>query len=434
MAGMTGNIEDLYPHFLKATGVSTDTRSIGPGNIFFALKGPNFNANKLAAQALEKGASVAVIDDPEFNNDPRCFLVTDVLKTLQRLATHHRRQFDIPFVALTGSNGKTTTKELIHDVLATKFRVLATLGNLNNHIGVPLTLLRVNAETEIAIIEMGANHVGEIAALCEIAEPTHGLITNIGKAHLEGFGGIEGVIRGKSEMYNFLIQTDGVIFVNSKHDVLRNMAERRMKHPYYYPRQGDYFQAELLEAKPALRFKGENGEEVQTQIHGEYNFDNICTALCIGKFFQTDADKSHAAIAAYVSENNRSQSIVRGDKTIILDAYNANPSSMEAALRDVAGLNSPHKTVILGDMYELGETKKEEHRKLGLMTKELGIDLPIFCGELMSEAALANTDSVYCENKEKLSHYLATNVIPAGHVLVKGSRGMGLETIVDKIK
>lgn len=430
---MTGNIEDLYPHFLKATGVSTDTRSISQGNIFFALKGPNFNANKLAAQALEKGASVAVIDDPEFNNDSRCFLVEDVLQTLQQLATHHRRQFEIPFVALTGSNGKTTTKELIRDVLTTKFNVLATTGNLNNHIGVPLTLLRVNAETEIAIIEMGANHVGEIAALCEIAEPTHGLITNIGKAHLEGFGGIEGVIRGKSEMYNCLIQTGGVIFVNSKHEVLRNMAERRMKNPYYYPQKGDYYQAELLETKPALKFRGENGEEVQTQIHGEYNFDNICTALCIGKFFETDTAESHAAIADYVSENNRSQSIVRGDKTIILDAYNANPSSMEAALRDLAGLTTSHKAVILGDMYELGDTREEEHKKIGGLTAELGIDLPIFCGELMSAAAAANANAVYCRTKDELSLYLDANVIPAGHILVKGSRGMGLETIVDKI-
>lgn len=430
---MRGNIEDLYLHFIEAAGVSTDTRSIKKGDIFFALKGPNFNANKLAEQALEKGASIAVIDDPKFETDSRCFLVEDALKTLQKLARHHRRQLDIPFVALTGSNGKTTTKELIRDVLSTKYKVLATLGNLNNHIGVPLTLLRVTRDTDIAIIEMGANHVGEIAALCEIAEPTHGLITNIGKAHLEGFGGIEGVIRGKSEMYNYLIQTGGVIFVNSKHEVLRNMAERRMKNPYYYPQVGDYFHAELLASKPALKFRGENGEEIQTQIHGEYNFDNICTALCIGKFFETDEAKAHAAMADYVSENNRSQTIEHGDKTIILDAYNANPSSMEAALRNLSGLNTPFKAAILGDMYELGDTKEEEHKALGLLTRALGIDLAIFCGELMETAAAVNADSVYCKTKEELSLYLDENVIPAGHVLVKGSRGMGLETIVDKI-
>lgn len=431
---MTGNIEDLYLHFLQATGISTDTRSIIHGNMFFALKGPSFNANKLAVLAFEKGAAVAVIDDPDFDTDDRCFLVEDVLQTLQSLARHHRKQFDIPFLALTGSNGKTSTKELIRDVLETRYNVLATLGNLNNHIGVPLTLLRVTAQTEIAIIEMGANHVGEIAALCEIAEPSHGLITNIGKAHLEGFGGIEGVIRGKSEMYSHLIKTGGVIFVNSQQDVLRNMAERRIKNPYYYPQKGDYFHAELIASKPAVKYRDENNEEVTTQIHGAYNFDNICTALCVGKFFETDSVAANAAIAGYVSENNRSQTLERGDKTLILDAYNANPSSMEAAVRNLAGLNTPFKTVILGDMYELGDTKEQEHQNLGELTLKEGIDLAIFCGELMHSAAKANPDSIYCKTKEELSHYLDKNVMPAGYVLVKGSRGMGLETIVDKIK
>jgi UDP-N-acetylmuramoyl-tripeptide--D-alanyl-D-alanine ligase len=430
---MEGKTEDLYQYFSKATGVSTDTRSIKPGNVFFALKGPNFNANKMATQALEKGAGLAVIDDPEFDTDPRCFLVDDVLTSLQLLAQHHRRQFDIPFLALTGSNGKTSTKELIHDVLATKYRVLATAGNLNNHIGVPLTLLRVTTDTEIAIIEMGANHVGEIAALCAIAEPSHGLITNIGKAHLEGFGGIEGVIRGKSEMYDHLIRFDGVVFVNSRQEILRNMAERRIKSPYYYPGEGDYYHAVLLSTKPTVSFRGENGEEVRTQIHGAYNFDNICTALCIGKFFEVDTTKAHEAIAAYVSENNRSQTLSKGDKTVILDAYNANPSSMEAALKNLAELDTAFKTVILGDMYELGETKEEEHRRIGVLTQKLGIDRAIFCGALMKSAADARADSVYCKDKEELSLYLNENVIPAGHVLVKGSRGMGLETILDKI-
>lgn len=430
---MARKIKDLYQYFSKATGVSTDTRSIQQGNIFFALKGPNFNANKMAAQALEKGAGLAVIDDPEFDTDPHCFLVEDVLTSLQHLAQHHRRQFDIPFLALTGSNGKTSTKELIRDVLATKYKVLATAGNLNNHIGVPLTLLRVTTDTEIAIIEMGANHVGEIAALCAIAEPSHGLITNIGKAHLEGFGGIEGVIRGKSEMYDHLIRHGGVVFVNSRQEVLRNMAEKRIKNPYYYPREGDYYHAELLSTKPTLSFRGENGEEVCTKIHGAYNFDNICTALCIGKYFQADTTKAHKAIASFVSENNRSQTLRKGDKTIILDAYNANPSSMEAALNNLAGLDTAFKTAILGDMYELGETKEKEHRRIGMLTEKLGIDLTIFCGALMKSAAGASPDSVYCKDKEELSRYLSGNVIPAGHVLVKGSRGMGLETILDEI-
>lgn len=430
---MTSNIEDLYEHFLNSTGISTDTRTIQSGNLFFALKGPNFNANQLAAQALEKGASLAVIDDPDFNQEG-CFLVVDALTTLQVLARHHRRQLNIPVLAITGSNGKTSTKELTRDVLATKYRVLATRGNLNNHIGVPLTLLSIGKDIELAIIEMGANHVGEIAALCQIAEPSHGLITNIGKAHLEGFGGIEGVIRGKSELYDFLIRNEGVIFVNARQEVLRNMAERRIPRPYYYPRPGDFFSAKLLTAKPTVTFEGEDGERVETQIHGEYNFDNICTALCVGKYFEVDMTLAHEAVAAYVAENNRSQKIVCGDKTVILDAYNANPSSMAAALKNLAEVAEGHKTAILGDMYELGAEAAKEHARLGEMTAELKIDLTIFCGKLMKAAADNNADSIYFENKDELSLYLEQNVIPAGHVLIKGSRGMGLETIIDKIE
>ena len=431
---MIQNIETLYQHYQAATGVSTDTRSIQPGNLFFALKGPNFNANKLAAQALEKGATIAVIDDPEFNTDKRCFLVEDALEALQDLARYHRKQLNIPVVGITGSNGKTSTKELCRDVLATKYQVFATKGNLNNHIGVPLSILAIGPEVELAIIEMGANAVGEIGFLCTISMPDHGLITNIGKAHLEGFGGIEGVIRGKSELYNHLIQSDGTIFVNSRQPILRNMAERRMKNPYYYPDEGDYFHAKLLAAKPTVVFQGENGEEVTTQIHGEYNFDNICTALCVGKFFEVDTAAAHKAVADYVSENNRSQKIERGDKTIILDAYNANPSSMNAAVTNLAEVAEGHKAVILGDMFELGEDAEKEHQALGELACQLGIELCLFCGELMEAAARACPGSVYCKSKEELSLYLDEHVIPAGHVLIKGSRGMGLETILDKIK
>jgi len=431
---MSGSIADLYQHFLKSSGVSTDTRSIQKGNLFFALKGPNFNANKLAAQALEKGAAVAVIDDADFNTDDRCFLVEDALETLQDLARHHRQQLDIPFVGITGSNGKTSTKELVRDVLATKYKVLATKGNLNNHIGVPLTLLSIGSNVELAIIEMGANAVGEIGFLSSIADPSHGLITNIGKAHLEGFGGIEGVIRGKSELYNHLIKKGGAVFVNARQEILRNMAKRRIKNPYFYPREGDYFHAKLVAAKPTVVFETEAGEQVTTQIHGEYNFDNICTALCMGKFFGVDADKANQAVAAYVSENNRSQKIERGDKTIILDAYNANPSSMAAALKNLAEVTDEPKTAILGDMFELGDDAPKEHAALGQLCKDMGIDLPVFCGELMEEAAKANPEAVYCKTKEDLSLYLDQIVLPAGHVLIKGSRGMGLETIVEKIK
>lgn len=431
---MTGTTADLYKHYLNSTGVSTDTRTIRAGNLFFALKGPNFNANKLAAQALEKGAALAVIDDADYDQGDGCFLVEDALKTLQELALHHRRQLNIPVLGITGSNGKTSTKELTRDVLATKYKVLATKGNLNNHIGVPLTLLSISTDTELAIIEMGANAVGEIAFLSAIAEPDHGLITNIGKAHLEGFGGIEGVIRGKSELYNHLIQTGGTIFVNAKQDILRNMAERRIRNPYFYPREGDYFHAKLVAAKPTVVYETEEGEKITTQIHGEYNFDNICTALCVGKFFGVDSDKANAAVASYVSENNRSQKIEQGDKAIILDAYNANPTSMSAALQNLAEASSGAKIAILGDMYELGDAAPKEHAGIGELTKELGIDHPIFCGELMKHAAEANPNGVYCKTKADLADYLEQNTLPAGHVLIKGSRGMGLETILDKIK
>ena len=431
---MIENIEVLYSHYLASTGVSTDTRSIQTGNLFFALKGPNFNANKLAAQALEKGAALAVIDDPDFNMDDRCFLVNDALTALQDLARHHRRQLNIPVVGITGSNGKTSTKELCRDVLAMKYKVFATKGNLNNHIGVPLSILSIGAEVEMAIIEMGANAVGEIGFLCTISMPNHGLITNIGKAHLEGFGGIEGIIRGKSELYNHLIQSEGTIFVNSRQPILKNMAERRMKNPYFYPDAGDYYHARLIAAKPTVVFEGENGEEVVTQIHGEYNFDNICTALCVGKFFGVDTSAAHKAVASYVSENNRSQKVELGDKTIILDAYNANPSSMNAAVTNLSEVADGHKTVILGDMFELGADAEMEHKVLGELACKLGIDLCLFCGELMESAAKACPGSVYCKTKEELSLYLHEHVIPAGHVLIKGSRGMGLETIVDKIK
>ena len=431
---MTGTIADLYTHYQQSTGVSTDTRSIQEGNLFFALKGPNFNANKLAAQALEKGGCLAVIDDADYDQGEGCFLVEDALQTLQDLARHHRRQLTIPVLGITGSNGKTSTKELCRDVLAAKYKVHATKGNLNNHIGVPLTLLSMPADTELAIIEMGANAVGEIAFLCSIAEPDHGLITNIGKAHLEGFGGIEGVIRGKSELYNHLIQAGGTIFVNAKQEILRNMAERRMKNPYFYPREGDFFHAKLLAAKPTVVYETEEGGEVTTQIHGEYNFDNICTALCVGKYFEVDPGKANAAVAAYVSENNRSQKIERGDKTIILDAYNANPTSMNAALQNLAETSSGGRTAILGDMYELGEDSPKEHAALGALTLELGIDHCLFCGALMADAAKANPKAVYCKSKQELVDYLEQNELAAGHVLIKGSRGIGLETIVEKIR
>lgn len=425
--------EQLYQHYLKSTGVSTDTRSVQNGNIWFALKGPNFNANKFAAQALEKGAMTVVIDDPAFVKDERCFVVEDGLKALQELGNHHRKQLDIPFIGITGSNGKTTTKELLRDVLSKKYKVHATKGNLNNHIGVPLTLLQIDDSVEIAIVEMGANKVGDIAELCDIADPTHGLITNIGKAHLEGFGGVEGVIRGKSELYHHLIQKEGVIFVNSQSEVLSNIAKRRIKSPYYYPAEGDYLHAELITSHPSLKLVTENGKETITHLTGAFNFENICAALCVGKFFEVDANLALDAVASYNPDNNRSQIIEKGTNTILLDAYNANPSSMSASLRHFAGKEASYKVAILGDMFELGADAPKEHEAIGKLTAELGFDEVHLCGKLMEFGKLGNPKAQYWSEKEQLKEYLESHPMKDAAILIKGSRGMSLETILEQL-
>lgn len=424
------NIISLYEKFKKSTGVCTDTRKIEKGNLFFALKGPNFNANKLAAQALELGASYAVIDDVEFDKGERFILVEDGLTALQQLANYHRKQLSIPVIGITGSNGKTTTKELTRNVLSTKYNVLATKGNLNNHIGVPLTLLSIDDSIEIAIVEMGANHVGEIAALCLIAEPTHGLITNIGKAHLEGFGGIEGVIRGKTEMYHWLIEHAGVIFVNSQNEILSNIAQRRIKHPIYYPAKGDFLNLNLIEAKPEIVFEDEVGNRTITSLSGAYNFENMATALCVGKYFGVDMSKANLAVANYIPDNNRSQIMKRGSNTIIMDAYNANPTSMKAALENLALMNGA-KIAILGDMFELGPESEQEHGMVGSQTSSLGLEHVIFCGENMKAASKVNLKALYFQNKNELNEYLRSQNWNDKTILLKGSRGMGLESLLE---
>ena len=426
-------IKELYQAFQNSTGVSTDTRKLKKGNLWFALKGPNFNANAFAEKAIEKGASYAVIDDKSYAKNDKYLLVDDGLKALQSLSIHHRSQFNIPFIGITGSNGKTTSKELIRDVLAKKYRVTATQGNLNNHIGVPLSVLEVNQQTEIAIIEMGANKVGDIAELCGYADPSHGLITNIGKAHLEGFGGIEGVIRGKSELYHHLIQRDGEIFVNSNSDVLRNIAERRMKNPYMYPNKGDYFSAQLLQQHPHIRFEMPDGTLCDSHLSGTYNFENICTALCLGKYFEVPQKSMLEAIEAYVSDNNRSQVLKQGSNTIYMDAYNANPTSMELALQNFAA-GSGKKVAILGDMFELGEDAEQEHFAIGDLTKKLSLDQVFVCGEMMKKAYEAHDKIKYFKTKEVLIEHLNNEPIQSAKVLLKASRGMALETLLPHLK
>src|SRR5688572_182955 len=281
-------IDKLYRLYLESRKVSTDTRKIIPGSIFFALKGDKFNANEFTAQALDKGASFAVIDEEKHAAGEKCIVVSNVLDTLQQLAAYHRKKLTIPVIGLTGSNGKTTSKELLNAVLAKKYKTYATQGNLNNHIGVPLTLLAIDESFEMAVIEMGANHLGEIALLCSIADPTHGFITNIGKAHIGTFGGFENIIRAKSELYQHLITKGGVAFINSRSEILANMA-KRFKDPVLYPLKGGYYHCELVDADPFVRVKAEKGELIQTNIIGAYNFENIAAALCIGKYFKVDA-------------------------------------------------------------------------------------------------------------------------------------------------
>nr|MCU0354418.1 UDP-N-acetylmuramoyl-tripeptide--D-alanyl-D-alanine ligase [Cytophagales bacterium] len=347
-------IETLYEKYRLSGIVSTDTRKITPGSMFFALKGANFNGNAFAAEALGKGAAYAVVDEPAYATDDRFLLVDNALRALQDLARHHRRQLTVPVFAMTGSNGKTTTKELIQRVLGAKFRTYATRGNLNNYIGLPLTLLSVPADTEIIVLEMGSNRIGDIAELAAICEPTHGLITNIGKAHLEGFGGLEGVKRGEGELYDWFAQHGGVVFANSQNEILREMLAERHLTAVAYPAPGDFLHCTLESFAPVVVYRDENGQRVETHLPGKHNFENIAAALCVGKHFGVPAPEANTAVAGYVSENNRSQTVRRGTNTVLLDAYNANPTSMQASLEYFAALDVPNKVVILGDMAELG--------------------------------------------------------------------------------
>lgn len=429
---MGTTIENLYRRYLESGLVSTDTRKITPGSVFFALKGDKFNANAFAAEALEKGASWAVIDEERYQYGDRYLLVDNVLNSLQQLARHHRDQLKIPVIALTGSNGKTTSKELAHAVLSKKFRTLATRGNLNNHIGVPLTLLSIDASVELAVVEMGANHVGEIALLCTIANPTHGFITNIGKAHIGTFGGFENVVRAKSELYQHLLATKGKVFVNSRNPLLIELAGG-FADPVYYPAPGDFYHAELIGADPLVRIRADNGEEVRTQLVGGYNFENIACALCLGKFFGIDPHLANQAVAEYVPGNMRSQVVHKGTNTVILDAYNANPSSMQAAIENMASMKAENKVLILGDMFELEGEADREHQAIGKLIREKGFKEIYLCGSLFKAALHEIPYAKYFPKKEELAAELRQYPLKDATILVKASRGIGLETIMDVI-
>ena len=424
------DIQKLYQKYLECKVVSTDTRQITPGSMFFSLKGPKFNANAFAEEALHKGAAYVVVDEAAFANNEKYILVEDGLQSLQQLATYHRSQLKIPIIGLTGSNGKTTSKELLHAVLAKKIKTFATKGNLNNHIGVPLSILSIDSSFEIAVIEMGANHVGEIATLAEIANPTHGFITNIGKAHIGMFGGFENIVKAKSELYQHLIEHNGQVFINSQNSILANGA-KRFKAPLFYPAAGDYYHAEFISADPYIKFKADNGDEVQTKLLGAYNFENMTAALCIGKFFGVDAKLANTAVADYQPENMRSQIVKKGSNTIILDAYNANPSSMTAAIENLAAMKADKKVLILGDMYELEAEAEQEHRNIGKLIRKKGFENIFLVGSLFKSALNEIPMTKHFESKQLLMDELKKHPLNNSTILVKASRGIGLETIVE---
>ncbi len=423
-------IEELYQWYKESTGVSIDSRTIGEGNMFFALKGENYDANSFALAALDAGAKVAIVGDKDLAKSDKLYLVEDTLEALQELAAYHRSTFEIPVIAITGSNGKTTTKEMLSVILAKKYKTTTTIGNLNNHIGVPLTLLSMPKDTEMAIIEIGANHLGEISTLCGIARPTHGLITNIGKAHTGGFGGLDGVIKGKGELYDYLFDHHGKVFINSNDPLLVKMGGR-FNSPYYYPYEGDFYSCKLKDKHPFLEIETESGAVVMTKLLGDYNFANIATALCIGKYFEIDEAKAIEALQNFELKENRSQLIRRGTNTIILDAYNANPSSMKVALENIYEMVSSRKVLIIGDMNELGELTKEEHRLLVEKTVDPRFDQVFLCGKLIGEAAYINPEAKWFLSTGSLIEHLRENPIEDSLILIKASRSIGLEEIME---
>lgn len=418
---MRNQIEFLYSRFLLSDGVSIDTRTLEPGNLFFAISGPNFDANQFAEEALRKGAPYAVVDDERYANDDRMICVENCLETLQDLALFHRERFKRPVLAITGSNGKTTTKELVARVLGEKYIVHATKGNYNNHIGVPLTLLHIHPQVEIAIIEMGANHIGEIASYCEMARPTHGLITNIGQAHTETFGGIAGVIRGKSELFDFLRKTDGQVFINDNDSVLSNMS-KRFHDPIQYPTKDFKMHA----SSPTLTVSLD-GNKYVTQMVGRYNYVNMAAAVAVGKHFNVPENAILSAIESYRPDNARSQVIRNGSTTIILDAYNANPDSMQAALENLAEFGG-ETVAILGDMNEV-ENSDQAHEKILEIAKKLQIGQVLTIGDKMGQVSR----EMHFSSKESLENKLKSMDLSGKTVLLKASRSIKLESILKTI-
>jgi len=422
-------INQLHALFLECSSVSTDSRKITKNAMFFALKGDNFNGNVYAKQALQDGAKYAIIDNETYVTSAQTILVKDVLKTLQQLASFHRLYLKTPIIALTGSNGKTTTKELINATLSKKFNTTATTGNLNNHIGVPLTLLSMDKHTEIGIVEMGANHQKEIEFLCGIAKPDYGLITNFGKAHLEGFGGVEGVIKGKSEMYDFLITNNKSIFVNANDPI--QVEKTKQAHIFTFGNDSNAdVKIEFIEAQPNVKVRF-NNLIINSHLIGEYNFTNIAVAIAIANYFKVDDKGIKEAIESYMPSNNRSQVIQTASHKIIMDAYNANPTSMRAALLNFEKLNDKIKVAILGDMFELGHEAEKEHQNIVDLASTQLLDKIILIGANFYKTKIVSPKVQVFESFDDFKNNFNHSQLEFATLLIKGSRGMALERVLD---
>ncbi len=416
------NIAQLYQLYSQTYLVDTDTRKIRKGTIFFALKGDNFNGNEFTEEALKSGANYVVIDEEKYKTNSKTILVKNVLETLQKLANFHRKQLAIPIISLTGSNGKTTTKELINAVLSKKYATVATAGNLNNHIGVPLTLLSMTPKTEIGIVEMGANHLKEIEFLCKIAEPTYGLITNFGKAHLEGFGSFEGVIKGKSELYDFIRLNKGTVFINTDDDLQEKQSAGINTIEF------NNGIVKFMDANPFVKVQFKN-ILIESKLIGKYNYNNIAVAVAVGNYFDISKTDIKIAIENYIPTNNRSQIIQKGSNKIILDAYNANPTSMQAALENFSQLKDENKIVFLGDMFELGKDSEAEHKKIANLVASYHFSKVFLIGKAFSTTGAKN--AFVSESYESFKNLTNYSNINNATILIKGSRGMALERLLD---
>ena len=423
-------IDDIHSLFSNSSGVSTDTRTIKNKNIFFCLKGQNFNGNLFIDQAISLGASFVIYDEEKLNHkSEKAIKVKNALETLQALAKYHRSKFNIPVIGLTGSNGKTTSKELINSVLSQKFNVTSTLNNFNNHIGVPLTILEINRKTDLAIIEMGANHLGEIRLLCNIADPNIGYITNFGKAHLEGFGGIEGVIKGKSELYEYIRQKKGVILVNNDDSIQREKSRGIKTFSFGKSKKSNYLTYNTTSNK-SLCEASLNDKKITSNLYGEYNFENINASIAMGIHFGLSFEQIKNGIKNYIPKNNRSEMIRTKNNFILVDSYNANPTSMKVSIQSFLKFRDTKKTLILGDMHEIGKTSLIEHERI-LNSVKNNKDLKVFLvGKIFNQLKFNSGRIHFFNETNELIEYLKKNLITGHTILLKGSRKINLEKVI----